>query len=93
MSQVRTEQQRITSTSEGGSVSWDPNSVTFGSGVFIHGNRVDPKTQLPVGGNLTKEILIGWNFEGTETNVLGAIIALQEGLSLLVQDFIVLVSK
>ena len=93
VTQVRTEQHRITSTSEGGSVSWVPGSVNFGEGVFIHGNRVDPATQLPVGGNVTKEILVGWNFDGTQTNVLGAILALQEGLTILSEDFITLVSN
>ena len=93
VAQVRTEQQRITSTSGGGSVSWDPGSVIFGEGVFIHGNRVDPATQLPVGGNVTKEIFVGWNFDGTQTNVLVAILALQEGLTVLSEDFIKLVSN
>jgi hypothetical protein len=32
---------------DGGCVSWDPASVTFGSGVFIGGVPINPLTQMP----------------------------------------------
>lgn len=48
--QTRTETVRIESRSidGGGSVSWDPSSVKFGSGVYINGAFVNPTTQMPI---------------------------------------------
>lgn len=46
--QTRVETPRVNVASAGGGqVSWDPRAVKFGSGVSIHGVRVDPRTQLP----------------------------------------------
>lgn len=47
--QTRVDTPRVTvNTPGGGSVSWDPRGVRFGSGVFIGGVPIDPRTQLPV---------------------------------------------
>lgn len=46
--QTRQEVHRITATSSGSSVSWDPASVRFGAGVYIGGVPVNPATQMPV---------------------------------------------
>ncbi len=46
--QTRKETHRITASTPGGSVSWDPASVRFGAGVFIGGVPVNPATQMPV---------------------------------------------
>jgi hypothetical protein len=47
--QTRTEIEQIrVHTHGGGLVSWTPGSVRFGSGVFISGVPVDPRTQMPV---------------------------------------------
>jgi hypothetical protein len=46
--QTRKETHRITASTSGGSVSWDPKSVRFGAGVSIGGVPVDPATQMPV---------------------------------------------
>lgn len=44
----RQESKRIISEHQSGSqVSWNPDSVKFGDGVFIHGAKVNPITQLP----------------------------------------------
>lgn len=67
--QKRVESQRITSTHNGGgSVSWDPGSVRFGSGVFINGAPVNPFTQMPVSTPDTvvqKEIWVDFVFDGS----------------------------
>lgn len=47
--QTRLETPRVNVTTPGGGqVSWDPRAVRFGSGVFVGGVPVDPRTQLPV---------------------------------------------
>jgi len=46
--QTRKETHRITASTPGGSVSWDPASVRFGAGVYIGGVPVNPATQMPV---------------------------------------------
>ena len=67
--QTKTETERITSThSGGGQVSWNPNSVRFGSGVLINGAPVNPFTQMPVPTpetTVTKEIWVDFRFTNT----------------------------
>lgn len=67
--QKRIETQRIKSTHVGGgSVSWDPNSVSFGSGVYINGAPVNPLTQMPINTPDTiieKEIWVDFIFDGS----------------------------
>jgi hypothetical protein len=46
--QTRKETHRITASTPGVTVSWDPASVRFGAGVFIGGVPVNPATQIPV---------------------------------------------
>jgi hypothetical protein len=53
--------------SGGGSVAWTPNSVRFGSGVFIGGVPVNPSTQMPVADprpSVTKTIWVDFEFDG-----------------------------
>lgn len=48
VAQKRTEEKRVNvQIKAGGSVSWDPSAVKFGSGVFIGGVLIDPNTQIP----------------------------------------------
>lgn len=48
VAQKRTETKRVNvEIKGGGSVSWDPSAVKFGSGVFIGGVPVNPHTQMP----------------------------------------------
>lgn len=52
---------------EGGSVSWDPSAVKFGSGVFIGGVPVDPTTQMPAPNprlEVTKTTWVDFRFDG-----------------------------
>lgn len=73
--QKRTEIHRIkVSRPGGGSVSRDPSSVRFGSGVRIMGAPVDPRTQriIPTSGVTEQvEIWVSFIFEGYGVNALG----------------------
>ncbi len=67
--QIRTESQRIKSEhTGGGTVSWNPSAVKFGSGVFINGAPVNPITQMPVQTNdtvITKETWVDFQFNNS----------------------------
>jgi hypothetical protein len=67
--QKRIETQRIISThTGGGSVSWNPGSVRFGSGVYINGAPVNPSTQMPFSTpetTIRKEIWVDFVFDGS----------------------------
>jgi len=67
--QKRVETQRIKSTHIGwSSVSWDPNSVRFGSGVYINGAPVNPLTQMPINtpnNIIEREIWVDFIFDGS----------------------------
>jgi hypothetical protein len=73
--QKRTETHRIkVSGPGGGSVSWDPSSARFGSGVGIMGAPVDPRTQriVPTPGVTEQmEIWVSFILEGYGVNALG----------------------
>jgi len=48
VAQKRTETKRVNvEIKGGGSVSWNPSAVKFGSGIFIGGVPVNPNTQMP----------------------------------------------
>lgn len=73
--QKRTEQVMISSqnSSTGGRVSWNPNAVQFGNGVFINGAMVNPITQMPVNSlnnTVTKEIWVDFVFDNTNISAL-----------------------
>lgn len=72
--QKRTEAHRIkVSGPGGGSVSWDPSCVKFGSGVRIVGAPVDPETQRIIPApSVTEqvEIWVSFIFEGYGVNAL-----------------------
>ncbi len=73
--QTRIETRRVNvSGSSGGSVSWDPTSIRFGSGVRIMGAPVDPKTQriVPTPGVIEQlQIWVTFLIEGFNLNALG----------------------
>lgn len=57
----------------GGAVSWDPKSVRFGSGAFIGGVPVNPRTQMPVPDprlSIVKTIWFDFFFDGIEVSAL-----------------------
>lgn len=84
--QKRIETRRVEARSSGGgSVSWDPGAVTFGSGVSINGVPVDPRTQRPVSSPtqvVTETIYVGWKFTDPPVPVLPTL----EALGRLVHD-------
>lgn len=61
--QTKTERVTTEAKSAGGSVTWDPGSVTFGSGVFIEGKPVNVHTQMPAGATITRTIWIDFHFQ------------------------------
>ena len=65
--QKKEETVRIKSThTGGGSVSWNPSSVSFGSGVYINGAPVNPHSQMPINTpetTITKEIWVDFLFD------------------------------
>ena len=67
----QTEQVRVSMGS--GSVTWTPQNVKFGSGVFIGGVPVNPATQMPVPHSSQKVERIIWvdfRFEGEDVSAL-----------------------
>jgi hypothetical protein len=72
--QTRIERDEIRVTSQDGTqVSWDPNSVKFGDGVYIAGVPVNPSTQLPVphpSQKVEKIIWVDFQFTGIMISAL-----------------------
>lgn len=82
--QTRTETVRREVHGAGGSVSWDPGSVTFGSGVSIMGQPVDPRTQRTVS---TQEVIyVDWLFRQPQVSALAALREIQAGMRPMLQD-------
>lgn len=73
--QKRREQPRVNVSRPGsGSVSWDPSSVRFGSGVTMLGVPVDPRTQMPShsqGIDIAIEKWISFHLEDGGENAIG----------------------
>jgi hypothetical protein len=83
--QTRTEHRRVEAEFAGGSVSWDPAAVSFGSGVFIGGVPVSPATQRPVPHptqTVKDTIYVDWRFRELQVSVLPTL----EALARLVRD-------
>ena len=73
--QTKTQSERITakSNSSKSSVTWSPQNVKFGSGVYINGVPVNPKTQMPEPSpnqTVTKEIWVDFIFEGINISAI-----------------------
>lgn len=83
---TRTETRRREVRTAGGSVSWDPSAVTFGSGVFIGGAPVDPRTQMPTGVPTTETIFVGWRFQKPAVEVMTTLRDLVQLVSDAVRD-------
>jgi len=58
--QTRIEQPQVTVSRGGGSVSWNPTGVTFGSGVSVMGVSIDPRTQMPAPNNVLRTEVAIW---------------------------------
>jgi hypothetical protein len=92
VAQKRTETTYIKSThNNGGIVSWNPEAVTFGSGVIINGAPVNPSTQLPVDTvetKVEKEIWVDFLFDldNSHISAIQLVRELKEKLSSIVAD-------
>lgn len=87
--QTRMETQRVNVSFGTGSVSWDPNAVKFGSGVFIGGVPVDPQTQMPVPHQSQKVEKITWvdfQFDGINESALTLLKKTVAGILSIVKD-------
>lgn len=87
--QTRTETQRVNVSFGGGSVSWNPSAVKFGSGVFIGGVPVNPSTQMPVPSPSQKVERIIWvdfRFDGINESALGLLRQSLDGISKIAAD-------
>jgi len=91
--QTRQETVRITAKSHsGGQASWKPSGVNYGSGVFINGVPVDPKTQMPVPSatqTITKTIWVDFLFDDINTSALQLLERSMKG----VKDIVSIVKK
>ena len=74
VAQTRSETKRVNvQIKSGGSVSWDPTAVKFGSGVFIGGVPVNPQTQMPVPSetqSVSIETWVDFQFEGINVSAI-----------------------
>lgn len=71
--QIRTESKQVKVDFQGGSVSWNPSAVKFGSGVYIGGVPVNPNTQMPIPHPSQKVEIITWidfKFQGINVSAL-----------------------
>lgn len=72
--QKRIETKRVNvQIKSGGSVSWDPSAVTFGSGVYIGGVPVNPQTQMPYSSEtqtVTIETWVDFQFEDIDVSAI-----------------------
>lgn len=73
--QIRTESKQVKVDFQGGSVSWNPSAVKFGSGVSIGGVPVNPNTQMPIPHPSQKVEIITWidfKFQGIKEGQRGS---------------------
>lgn len=72
--QTRSETKQVKVTTHGvGEVSWNPNNVKFGSGVYIGGVPVDPRVQMPIPHPSQTVQIITWvdfRFAGIDVSAL-----------------------
>ena len=76
--QTKVEEQRREVHGTGGSVSWTPGNVTFGGGVFINGEPVDPVTQRTA--STIDVTYVDWLFTDVGVSVLGLLSEIQDKL-------------
>lgn len=90
VAQTRTETEQVrVSTQGGGSVTWTPQNVKFGSGVYIGGVPVNPSTQMPVPHSSQKVEKVTWvdfRFVDEEVSALGLLRQTLVGVQRIVAD-------
>jgi hypothetical protein len=85
---TETEQVRV-SMPGGGSVTWTPQNVKFGPGVFIGGVPVDPGTQMPVphpSQKVERIIWVDFRFAGENVSALGLLKQALAGVRKIAKD-------
>jgi hypothetical protein len=85
--QTRIEVEQVHAGFQGGSVTWNPAKVRYGSSVVIHGVPVDPRTQMPVPSPSLKVERITWvdfHFAGVGVSALGLLKAAVPGISTII---------
>lgn len=80
--QTRTETRRR--SVGGGAVSWDPSAVTFGSGVWLAGEPVNPVTQRTA--STVETIYVDWLFDDLGVSALRTLEEIQTKLVPAVHD-------
>lgn len=74
VAQTRTQTEQIRVSMPGGSVTWTPQNVRFGAGVYIGGVPVNPATQMPVphpSQTVERIIWVDFQFQGENVSALG----------------------
>jgi hypothetical protein len=88
--QSRSETERINvEIKGGGSISWNPTAVKFGSGVFIGGVPVNPQTQMPQPSSsqiVTRQIWVDFKFEGINISALTLLKESLKGIKEIVKE-------
>jgi len=88
--QTRSETKQVkVNIQGGGSVAWNPDAVKFGSGVFIGGVPVDPRTQMPIPHpSQTIEIVtwVDFRFNGIDASALWLLKESLAGITKIVND-------
>jgi hypothetical protein len=88
--QTRSEERRIEARGAGGgSISWNPTGVTFGSGVSMFGVPVNPSTQRPAPDpsvTVRETVWVDWRFRDPPVSVLPTLEALARLVREAVED-------
>jgi hypothetical protein len=74
VAQTRTEIEQVRVSGPVATVSWTPQNVRFGRGVFIGGVPIDPGTQMPVphpSQKVERIIWVDFRFDGENVSALG----------------------
>jgi hypothetical protein len=95
--QTKAETEEVKVTTPGaGQVSWNPDAVRFGPGVFIGGVPVDPVTQMPVPHPSLKVERIRWvdfQFEGLGVSALSLLKQSLDGVETIASRILALLHK
>lgn len=88
--QEKTETKRVhVELQNGGSVSWNPSGVKFGSGVYIGGVLVNPESQMPIPHPSQEVKIINWvdfRFKGINVSAITLLKNSLDGISKIAED-------
>jgi len=89
VAQARTDTEQVRVSMPGGSVTWTPQNVKFGPGVFIGGVPVNPATQMPVphpSQKVERIIWVDFRFAGEDVSALGLLKQAHAGVRKIAKD-------